>query len=194
MSDTATARGGARDLNAAEIALARRVFADAIDYRRVRVHRRGYLWFGLQPRTVAMAPDGEVYFPEACFCEDFADPGRPWLGRWLVHELTHVWQYQLGYPVKWRGAVRLGLSYRYRLQAGRTLRDYDMEAQGELLADWFAARCLGRPDCVRDPAHRAAPDHLPRLERALAGFLADPRDPAHLPAVVAGWRVRGRGA
>ncbi|MFC4728285.1 hypothetical protein [Coralloluteibacterium thermophilus] len=180
---------GARRLTAAEATATRGIFGTAIDLDAVRIHRRGYLWFGLQRPDTAMAPDGHVYFPEPCFREDFADPAQPWLGRWLVHEMTHVWQRQMGYPVKWRGAIRLGLSYRYRLAPGRTFRDYDMEAQGELLADWHALR-TGRPDCIRDPRHRADPHFRGRLQAALRDFLLDPGDRDNLPPLVGRWRLR----
>ena len=35
--------------------------------------------------------------------------------KWFIHEMVHVWQFQLGYPVAIRGAIRLGLDYKYVL-------------------------------------------------------------------------------
>ncbi|UUZ53048.1 hypothetical protein LP419_29235 [Massilia sp. H-1] len=57
-----------------------------------------------------------------------------------MHEMVHVWQYQLGYPVRLRGAVRVGLSYDYELAPDKHLSDFNMEAQGDLLADYFALK------------------------------------------------------
>ena len=180
-----------RPLTAGEAAIARRVFGDAIDCAAVRVHARGYLWFGLQPAGVAMAPCGEIHFVRADYRDDFstADAAHR---RWFVHELAHVWQHQLGYPVKWRGALRLGLRYDYALAPGGRLCDHDMEAQAELIADWYALAHLGAPAALRRPcAADAAAETLARYEEALAGFLADPRCRANLPRPA--WRRR-RGA
>ena len=89
-----------------------------------------------------------------------------------------MWQHQLGYPVRLRGAVRIGLPYGYTLRADATLADYNMEAQGDLLADYFALKHMHKPRIVRQRRH-AGQLHL--YEQVLAGFLADPFDPANLP-------------
>ena len=46
-----------------------------------------------------------------------------------MHEMTHVWQHQLGYWVRFRGAFRPGLDYKYTLDEQRKFCDYNMEAQ-----------------------------------------------------------------
>jgi hypothetical protein len=166
----------ARPLTAGEIAMASRLFGDAIDYARVRVHNRPYLPFGLQPRNCAMSPNGSIYFHHSCFLPDYAT-GDPPARHWFMHEMVHVWQHQLGYPVRLRGALRLGLSYRYELRAGATLADFNMEAQGELLADYFALRHL-RAEAMSQGRYR---DSLALFETVLAGFLRDPASPANLP-------------
>jgi hypothetical protein len=92
--------------------------------------------------------------------------------------LVHVWQHQLGYPVRLRGAVRIGLGYQYRLRAGATLADYNMEAQGDLLADYFVLKILDHPRAMRWKENAGS---LALFEAALAGFLANPASRAHLP-------------
>lgn len=94
------------------------------------------------------------------------------------HKSVHVWQHQLGYPVRLRGAIRLGLAYHYELREGASLADYNMEAQGELLADYFALKFLQLPRIVRQRRHA---HQLELYEHVLAGFLADPRDRDNLP-------------
>lgn len=184
-------RGVSRALTEGEARIARQVFGDAVDCARVRVHGRGYLWFGLQPEGVAMAPCGEIYFGRRCFRDDFstADAAHR---RWFVHELVHVWQHQLGYPVKWRGAVRLGLRYAYDLATPAGLADHDMEAQAELIADWYTLVHLGAPAAMRQPG-RADAALLARYERVLAGFIADPGCRSNLPPPLLPWRRRAGG-
>ncbi|MDR5811285.1 Rhs element Vgr protein [Caballeronia sp. LZ019] len=170
----------ARPLTAGEIAIARLVFRDAIDYSTVRVHARPYLPFGLQPPHTAMAPNGHLYFPPACHQNDFAACGIS-DQMWFIHEMTHVWQFQLGYWVRTRGAIRIGLDYGYTLAAGKRLSDYNMEAQGNVLADYFALRFRGSPARLYEGRYRHAPDALALYEAVLAEFIAAPSDRRHLP-------------
>jgi hypothetical protein len=90
---------------------------------------------------------------------------------------VHVWQHQLGYPVRLRGALRVGLPYHYALREGATLADYNMEAQGDLLADYFMLKHRRQPDAMRQQHYR---DSLALYESVLAGFLADPASRANL--------------
>ncbi|XYJ11690.1 Rhs element Vgr protein [Telluria sp. B2] len=157
------------------------LFRDAIDYTRVRVFNRRYLGF-LQPKNCAMTPNGSIYFHHSCFLQDYSEANL--VGRhWFMHEMVHVWQHQLGYPVRLRGAVRLGLPYDYKLFEGATLADYNMEAQGDLLADYFVLKFLRRPDAMRQ---RQYGGQLALYERVLAGFLADPADRGNLHRGLAG--------
>jgi hypothetical protein len=160
----------ARPLTAAEIAMASLLFGDAIDYARVRIHNRRYLPFGLQPKNCAMTPNGSIYFHHSCFLPDYSG-GDPPAKHWFMHEMVHVWQHQLGYPVRLRGAIRLGLPYHYELREGATLADYNMEAQGDLLADYFVLKHLNQPGAMRQVRYR---DSLALFEAVLSGFLAAP--------------------
>ena len=172
-----------RPLTAGETELARTVFGDSVDYSVVRVHDQPYpLLGGFQPDDTAVTPDGEMYFPKPSYLPDFS-ADSPSNARWFVHEMVHVWQYQLGYPVAQRGMNRAALRYDYELgaQCGPAqclFADYDMEQQGEIVADYAAMTTLGMPTS-RDS--RYSPADLPLYRTVLADFLADPADPANLP-------------
>lgn len=166
----------ARCLTAGETRMASLLFGDAVDPARVRVHNRRYLPL-VQPRNCAMTPNGSIYFHPSCFLPDYT-AGDPHTIHWFMHEMVHVWQHQLGYPVKLRGAIRIGLSYHYELRPDALLSDYNMEAQGDLLADYFALKFMHDPRVMRQ---RRYADRLDLYERVLARFLADPGDRANLP-------------
>jgi hypothetical protein len=170
----------ARPLTHGEIAMAKLVFRDAIDYSTVKVYARAYLPLGLQPRRTAMAPNGHLYFPRACFQDDFSacDLGDR---MWFIHEMTHVWQFQLGYPVRLRGAIRIGLQYAYTLDGRKRLADYNMEAQGNLLADYFALKFCDGQSRLYEHRYRETPDALARYETVLADFIATPGERRNLP-------------
>lgn len=84
----------------------------------------------------------------------------------------------MGYAVRLRGAVRVGLSYAYDLLPGKTLADFNMEAQGDLLVDYFVLKHLRLPRTMRNPRYA---DSLALFEGALADFLADPSSVGNLP-------------
>ncbi|PWF40543.1 Rhs element Vgr protein [Massilia glaciei] len=151
------------------------LFRDAIDYGRVRIHARRYM--PLQPTNCAMTPNGNLYFHASCFLDDYAQASVS-NQHWFIHEMAHVWQFQLGYAVRLRGAVRIGLSYAYDLAPGKTLADYNMEAQGDVLADYFMLKHLGTSVSMRQPRYAGS---LPLYEQVLAGFLANPASVANLP-------------
>ena len=127
-----------RSLTPGEIALARSVFGDAIDYDEVRLVRRK--WWPLQPRSVAMAPCGNIHFhPHGMlWSEDFAREPLHLQG-FFIHELTHVWQSQT------RGRFYLPLMrhpfcrYRYELVPGRPFARYGLEQQAEIVRHAFLA-------------------------------------------------------
>jgi len=143
--------GGARALTEGEIALARSVFGEAIDYNRVTIRRRKF--FPLHPRKVTMAPRGHLHFhPEAShYCDDFA--AAPLVHQaHFIHEMTHVWQTQT------RGDWHLMLRrhpwcrYDYALKPGWKLTQYGLEQQAEIVRHAFLLR------------HRAIVPGAPPLE------------------------------
>lgn len=151
------------------------VFGASVNYERVLIHARRYM--PLQPKNCCMTPDGSMYFHRSCFLPDYTR-GDPPVLHWFVHEMVHVWQHQLGYAVRLRGAVRIGLPYDYELASGKALADFNMEAQGDLLADYFALKHLHSPWSMRQPRYAGS---LALYEEVLAGFLADPASVANLP-------------
>ena len=157
-----------RPLTAGETMMASLLFGDAIDYTRVRVYSRRYIPF--QPQNCAMTPNGSLYFHHSCFLDDYASANVSGQ-HWFMHEMVHVWQHQLGYPVRLRGAVRIGLPYHYDLREDALLSDYNMEAQGDLLADYFVLKFLRQPEAMRQRRYQ---HDLALYERVLGGFLADP--------------------
>lgn len=128
-----------RVLTAAERRLAQSVFADAVDYDGVRIHRRKYWPF--HPRHVTMAPDGHIWLHplDPLHCEDFALAALTLQGH-FIHEMTHVWQAQRG------GRYYLPLMrhpfcrYDYRLVPGKPFIRYGIEQQAEIVRHTFLMR------------------------------------------------------
>jgi hypothetical protein len=143
--------GGERPLTTGEIALARSVFGDAIDYARVTIRRRK--WFPFQPRKVTMAPRGHLYFHPLAenYCADFSTATLHRQAH-FIHEMTHVWQVQT------RGEWYLILHrhpwcrYHYSLKPGWPLTSYGIEQQAEIVKHAFMLRKGAKLAGVGDPA------------------------------------------
>lgn len=153
---------GSRALTHGEVALAREIFGEAIDYARVTIRRRKFLPF--QPRRITMAPMGHLHFhPRGdAYCEDFAAAPLHRQGH-FIHEMTHVWQTQT------RGRWYLLLTrhpfcrYRYTLVPGKPLAAYGIEQQAMIVQHAFMLR---RGGAVRGMADRAAYAPLVRFPGA----------------------------
>lgn len=126
-----------RSLTDAETGLARSVFGDAIDYGRVRIHRRKWAFF--QPRDVVMAPDGDIWFhPDGDrYCSDFGDRDIGAQGL-FIHEMTHVWQRQKGIYLPL--ARHPWCRYDYALKPGQRFEKYGLEQQAEIVRHAFLLR------------------------------------------------------
>jgi len=168
-------------LTQGEIEMAQLVFGDAIDYSLVRIHNHGYwMLIGMQPEDTVVAPNGEIYFPDLIYSDDFLREDLD-LQHLFIHEMTHVWQYQLGYNVKLTRGPRPNMSYDYVRDDVRLLHDYNMEAQGDILADYFLAAFRNSQRLQNDTAHHTVHYDLVRLERTLSRFLASRGDKSNLP-------------
>lgn len=126
-----------RPLTPGEIALARSMFGDAIDYRGQRIARRKWAFF--QPRETVMAPLGCIHFHPrgSSYHDDFA--AAPLAAQALfIHEMTHVWQYQRGIFLPLR---RLPFArYGYAIELGKPFTRYGIEQQAEIVRHAFLTR------------------------------------------------------
>jgi hypothetical protein len=184
-SSTATTAQSAsikwRPLTPGEISMAALLFKNSIDYSRVKVHNEGYFPFGLQSDDTAVTPNGEIYFKPKNFKHDFsAAPTADKL--WFIHEMAHVWQYQLGYGVKMAGLrtdYRGGKAYEYEdeLAAATSLNEFNFEQQGDIFKDYYADEFLGM---ILPPQKKEL------LKKILREFLENPKNEKLLPNVIFG--------
>jgi type VI secretion system secreted protein VgrG len=98
VTEVALPRATQRRLTRGEIAMARTVFGDGIEYGKVTIHRHGYrLFFGSHENDAAATLCDDIYMPSPDFKYDYSresDADK----HFFIHQMTHVWQYQMGYP------------------------------------------------------------------------------------------------
>ncbi|MDE1152429.1 MAG: hypothetical protein PW788_07825 [Micavibrio sp.] len=176
-----------RPLTAGEIALARAVFGDSVDYAAVRLHNRRILPPLMQHKHQAVANGNNISFPRSSYSEDFATEHDALKQSVFIHEMTHVWQHQNKVVSTPKEALKETLrhkfnyskAYPYQLGGGRDLIDYGFEQQAALVQDYFL---LTRHNTAASFKHRRqdtrTPQDLTALKRdyetVLARFLKNP--------------------
>lgn len=139
--------GRLRTLSNGEIRLARSVFGNTLVYHRVWVHKESYLPFSLQSKNYGMSPNGEIYFRDKEYSDDYSLE-RPADQHFFIHEMVHVYQHQRGMMVRMRGLMSSMADYDYTFEENRNFTDYSMEQQASIVADFFFLRRYGRQDFI----------------------------------------------
>lgn len=137
------------------------MFGNAINYTTVRIYDKKFIT--VQGDTMAIAPNGNIYFAPTVHENDFSL--APNTSKYFfIHEMTHVWQYQNGQTVALRAmgeqlffefpsqaihhignkfSIKIdGFkgAYRYELDIKKDLLDYGIEQQASIVADYWALK------------------------------------------------------
>lgn len=134
-----------RALTAGEIALAKTVFGDSIDYAAVRLHDKRILPPLIQERAQAVAKGNDISFPRGAYSPDFSAEPDAKKQSVFIHEMTHVWQHQNRVVSTLKEAVRETLQHAFRydraylhtLDEKKDLTDYGFEQQAAIIQDYF---------------------------------------------------------
>lgn len=91
-----------------------------------------------------------------------------------------VWQKQLGYHLLANRVRLTKKDYEYVIEPGMRFNQYNMEAQGEILADYFALKFLRNRSVMRyqGDGFLSSQDYE---KEVLVDFLSNPSDSANLP-------------
>lgn len=137
-----------RHLTTSEISLAKTVFADLIDYNKVKIINYPYIpW---QHDDILMAPNGLIFVLDKHYQDDFSKSSLIYQ-KLFIHEMTHVLQYQQGTCVLYYGALLQSLyylsfkrynPYHYVFSKYKYFCDYNIEQQGKIAEDIFLKNIL----------------------------------------------------
>jgi hypothetical protein len=174
---------GPRGLTQSEIEIARAVFGDTLDPSRITVNESAIIAGDGKARALS---DGSINFPPGTFAKAGTSPGaRLDYEHWLVHELTHQWQYQHGARMTFLLPDAIAADYDYGGPAGlveatnqgRAITDFNYEEQGDILADYYV---LTQRDPNAPETKRDLPAYLPFVE----DVKQDPPPPSFLEEVL----------
>ncbi|MGP5505611.1 hypothetical protein [Psychrobacter celer] len=141
-----------RPPTAGEKAMIKKVFGDSVDVNKVGIRKAEML----NDRSAVI--NGDIYFDDKYYVEDFSKTQNPLSanynpesGALFVHEMTHVWAGQKGHQNVANGAYLQGQyelyrktkgqygfdPYKYSINPNKNFGDYNMEQQGEIIADYY---------------------------------------------------------
>ena len=122
-----------RHLTPGERALVPEAFARELPLESVRIILRAHNPFA---RTKVLVRGRRIFWPGAP--EDVSREGAG-LQTLLVHELAHVWQYETGRLTAFR-YLSDPRNWRYGYRTGAEFESLGIEAQADLVADWWRVR------------------------------------------------------
>jgi hypothetical protein len=120
-----------------------------------------------------------MYFNKNDYIEDFS-AGFIMEAHLFVHEMVHVWQKHLGYRVLVKGMkthIRSKDPYPYEISPSSRLQDYNMEQQGDIIADYFLL-LNSEPKYMSDSGRKASGE---AIRKVLSEFILNPKNKSLLP-------------
>lgn len=169
-----------RKLTENEIKLAQTIFGDSIDYDAVTISSKKTFLF--QPENYAMTVSNTVYMDNR-YSEDYTLETNPHLHALLIHELTHVWQYQnkIYNPLVEAAGLALRHKFNYRqayefdLVKGKDLMEYGLEQQAEIIEEYFLTKHKGMSAHLDRCINKCSDaERLELYESVLDNFLKNP--------------------
>jgi hypothetical protein len=134
-----------RGLTDQEKTAAREIFGNSLDLDAVRLTDDNF--FGRLKDNNAVSLPGSINFPPGTL----SGTSNPAYLPWLMHELTHQWQYQHGYQLDELSGAALAAHYDYGGDQG--LRDataqhkgflsFNFEQQGDIVRNYYSRRAAG---------------------------------------------------
>ncbi|MFW1949361.1 zinc protease [Acinetobacter bereziniae] len=191
-----------RPLTSGEIKMCQAIFRNSIDYSKVYIQVGGLITAITSTTGNAMTPAGQINLPTKDYYKtrDFSK-ALPNQQHWFIHEMLHVWQYQLGAKNAWLGIKQLCKggytsevnsadsgqnelkSYDTDLlgrDSEKKFNEFNFEQQGRIIEFWFDANYL-QHNLPSRRHHQKSLQLFPILIKILTDFLCDPTDKKLLP-------------
>jgi hypothetical protein len=173
-----------RSLTSLEVSLASSIFSNSIDYSKVKIHDKKFVVF--QPNFSGMTPNGEI-FVHGSYRSDYSLVNDE-LKSFFIHEMVHVYQYQLKILNPIGSAISSAVknrfdyakAYHYKLEPNRDLLEYGIEQQAQIIEDFYRIRILNiKPfnGYMKNKIENVKHEML--FEKVLKRFLSDPNYARH---------------
>ena len=142
-----------RGLTEQEKAAARAIFGNSLNLDGIQLNDDSFLG-RLKPNNAVSTP-GAINFPPGTLSNTNNAGYMPW----LMHELTHQWQYQHGYQIDELAGAALAANYDYGGDKGleaahaqhRGFASFNFEQQGDIIRKYYERRAAGGNTAAFDP-------------------------------------------
>lgn len=125
-----------RPLTPDEIAMAKKVFGDQINYRKIRIYSHS--------GETRKAFYGKIQMSPSHYSEDYSKENNFYLQSQFMHELTHIWQEQNGTNLivsaigEWlRHGGDYNKAYKYTITENSDFSRLGIEQQGKIIEDYW---------------------------------------------------------
>ncbi|MEB3282250.1 MAG: pre-peptidase C-terminal domain-containing protein [Lyngbya sp.] len=157
-----------RSLTDREIDMGQSVFGDSIDYSLVRIDE----WAFTATEEVQSIFDDETNEDRPYVMFNTINTWGPLDDTTLIHELTHIWQYQVEYgadyaPLALQAQKSEGYNYggvselEKRMNEGQRITSFNLEQQGDIVADYYRLRDVDETGFTNEYEHSVTPNDLP---------------------------------
>ena len=145
---------------------------------------RKYMPF--QPNNSGMTPNGKIYVA-GVYRADYG-ASSPNLQSFFIHEMVHVYQYQLKILKPFHAAIgeivkhgfNYDKAYKYTLDSQKDFLDYGLEQQAQIVEDYFRLYKLGLPPVPGYLQNKLIDVHRKDLYlKVLAKFFSNPNYARH---------------
>ncbi|TDP89999.1 hypothetical protein [Labedaea rhizosphaerae] len=141
-----------RGLTEQEKAAARAIFGNSLNLDAIQVNDDSFL--GAVKEDNAISTPGVINFPPGTLSKN-----DPRYLPWLMHELTHQWQYQHGYRLDQLAVAAAAGNYDYGgddgLRAataqGKGIESFNFEQQGDIVRNYYLRKTQGGNTSAFDP-------------------------------------------
>lgn len=173
-----------RGLTEGETELLQEIFADSVDYDKVKIHSSKLSEVMAVKGFDVFTIGNTIFYPEEYYHEDFSKAG---MRSTFVHEAAHVWQHQncqtdnvihamfntLRAAMGWSPEE----NYEYDLSKGRDLTDYHAEHQASIISDYDQVRRGRYPGGLIDGYNKSMEEMEGLYNRTLENFIENPSYP-----------------
>lgn len=116
------------------------IFGGKINYTKPKVYNRPYV---AQNKDTAVTPNGNIYVRGdgtpggGLYRADYSMDSDVYIKAVFIHEMTHVWQHQVGMSVTLRAILDRNYNYDFPTFGTKDFKKYGIEEQASIVEDFY---------------------------------------------------------
>ena len=162
-----------RALTDGEIAIAKTIFGDQLDYKKIRIKNRRIPG---QPKSGGMCTMNTINISGPAYSDDYSKQNLNLRG-FFIHEMTHIWQYQdnaMNLTKNFLKAITkhhvnyMRDAYDYEFEKTKQFKNFNHEQQACIVQDYYVLKNLPKPTSIPSFRYSGRCQNLNICENTLA--------------------------